>query len=207
MYIFRRGIIFGANSALPLVCYYFGCAFSWLLIYVDRLFDFMLVSKYGSGTGRAVDPTLLGPIWIYVRLEYFSSVVDARRNRYIYIVWYFKRSLLVSRPHGSGWAKRLARFACWSKAVERRTVRYRRTYNNERVERVWMSSALTKVWPLQPAGQVSIRWETGETYSHIERTWQWERGRRLTRVHETDRGIHRRSLVPSCLRGAYAEGP
>ena len=62
MYIFRRGTIFDANSALPLVCYYFGCAFSWLLIYVDRLFDFMFVSKYGSGTGRAVDPTLLGPI-------------------------------------------------------------------------------------------------------------------------------------------------
>ena len=57
-----------------------------LLIYVDRLFDFMSVSKYGSSSGRAVGPTFkLGPIRICVRLEYSrrSSIDDEIIDIYI----------------------------------------------------------------------------------------------------------------------------
>ena len=53
------------------IYYYFGSVFSILcigslLIYVDRLFDFLSVSKYGSSYGRAVGPTFR----ICVRLEF-----------------------------------------------------------------------------------------------------------------------------------------
>ena len=173
---------------------------SSLLIYVDRLFDFMFVSKYGSSSGRAVGPTFkLGPTRICVCLEYSgrSSIDD--EIGYIYIVWYFKSSFLVSRPPGSGWARELTRSACWSMTAERRGVWCQRNVQHEHAERIWMSSAPTNVRPLERPGQVSIRWETGAMYWHIERTGQLERGRRLTRVNETERGIHQRPLVPSCI--------
>ena len=86
--------IFDANSAFTLgyyyyyyYYYYFGCVLSSLLIYVDRLYDFMFVLNYGSSSGRAVGPTFkLGSTRISVRLEYSrrSSIDD--KIGYIYIV-------------------------------------------------------------------------------------------------------------------------
>ena len=43
----------------------------------------------------------------------------------------------------------------------------------------------------------------GETDSHIERNGQSKRGRRLARVNDTERGIHRRPLEG----GPVGEGP
>ena len=161
------------------------------LILGDRLFYFMSISKYSSSTGGAVGLTVkLWPTRMCVRLEYsHQSSIDDEIG-YICIVWYFKRSLLVSRAPGSGQARRLARSACWSITVERRGVHLygdRRMYSMSMQKEIWMSSVPTKVRPLERAGQVSVRWETGETYSHIERTRQLERGRRLT--NETESGI------------------
>ena len=50
-----------------------------LLIYVNHLFDFVSVAKYGSSSGRAVGRTFkLGPTRIFVRLEFSrrSSIDD-----------------------------------------------------------------------------------------------------------------------------------
>ena len=47
----------------------------------------------------------------------------------------------------------------------------------------------------------------GETNSHIERTRQSERGRRLTRVNETERGIHRRPPGPLLRTLCVRSGP
>ena len=144
--------------------YYFDCVLSSLLIYVDRLFDFMSISKYGSGTGWAVGLTFkLEPTWICVWLEYSrrSSIDDD-------IVWYFKRSLLVSRPPGSGWTRRLTRSACWLMTTERRVVRWQTNVQHEYAERIWMSSALvaTKVRPLERAGQFGQVRDWRDVFTH-----------------------------------------
>ena len=72
-----------------------------------------------------------------------------------------------------------------------------RTYSNEFAEWVGLSSASTKVRQSKRDGLVSVRSETGETDSHIERTGQLERGIRIVRVNETERSIHKSPLVPS----------
>ena len=119
--------------------YYYYCSYyciSSLLILVDRLFHIMSVSKYSSSTRRAGGPTFkLGPTRICVWLEFFrrSSIDD--EIGYICSVWYFKCSLLVSRPPGSWWARRLARSGCWSMTVERRGVRWQTNVQQEHAER------------------------------------------------------------------------
>ena len=165
--------------------YYFGCVLSSLLILVDRLFDFMFVLKYGSSTRRPSSSD---------RLEFvygWNILVDHRqttKSLYLYCL-IFQRSLLVSRTAGSGWARRLARSACWSLTEEEGAYGDRRTYNMSMQTEILMSSALIMVRPLERSGQVSVRWETGETYSHIESTKQLKRGRRLTKANETEWGI------------------
>ena len=102
-YLELRRTIINANSAFTLFYYYFCCVLSSLLILVDCLFAFMFISKYGSSTGRAVGPTFkLGPTRICVRPEYSrrSSIDDEIVD--FHTACYFKRSLPVSRPPGSG---------------------------------------------------------------------------------------------------------
>ena len=109
---------------------------SSLLILGDHLFYFMSISKYGSSTGQAVGSTFkLGPTRICVRLEYSRWSSKDDDISYICIVWYFKRSLLVSRPPGSGWARWLARSACWTVTEERRGVRWQTNVQHEHAER------------------------------------------------------------------------
>ena len=80
-------------------CYYFGR----VRILVDRLF---VISKYGSSSERAVGPIFkLGPIWIYVRLEYSrrSSIDDE-----IVIFTLFDISNVASWFHGWFWVNQAA---------------------------------------------------------------------------------------------------
>ena len=110
---------------------------------------------------------------MYVRREYFSSVIDRRQNHiYLYCsIFCVKRSHLASRPSGSVCARRLTRSACWmgdDGRKEEREVTYKRTamsLQNYLVCQVHLRRS-------DITSRTGIDQKTGETYSHLERAEQ-----------------------------------
>ena len=131
-------------------------------------------------------------IYIYIYIytaRIFSSVVDRWRNRLNLYCLIFQTYPLGFKASWF-WVSQTAGQVSLLVDDGRKEAR---TVTDERTawacRKVWMSSTPTKVRPLEPAGQVSVRWVTGETHSHVERTGQLVIGRRLMRVNKTERGI------------------